>query len=152
MAARSKVRSGSRVALFVDVEGAGALEKMTLLGLVDNFDISHPHMTTVETGVGSLEPDEIVHHGTGAATVSWTRVETVPAETLHSLGIVPTEVRLSSHHPVDIYTYDLERAELTHRVIDALPTNFAVTIGAQTTIRDNVSMTAKTVRFAADLN
>lgn len=149
MGARSKVRSGSLTMIFVQTT---AVPKGIPLGLVENFQVNQPHRTEAHTGVGATSPEEVVYHGTGAITVSWGTVQTIPAETYQKLGILPEHRKLAFHEPVNIIAQDVERGETLYRLTDCLPESFSVNIGSQASLRNNVSFMGKYMEHAAELN
>lgn len=149
MPARSKVRSGSLTMILVETTDK---PKGIPLGLVENFQVNQPHRVESHTGVGALSPEEIVYHGTGAVTVSWGTVQTIPAETYQALGILPQHRKLAFHEPVNIVAQDVERGETLYRISDALPESFSANIGAQTSLRNNCSFMGKILEHAAELN
>lgn len=149
MPPRSKVRSGSRVlvvAITTDMPAG------IPLGLAENFSVSEHHLVEAHTGVGALQPQEIVHHGVGAPTVSWGRITTIPAESYQKLKITPDNVHMPTHEPITLQILDDERGETICEVVDALPTAFSMSVNQQASLRENVSFQARYVRWASELN
>lgn len=149
MGARSKVRSGSLTMIYVVTNDA---PKGIPLGLAENFSINQPHRTEVHTGIGSMSPDEVVYHGTGAVTVSWGTVQTIPEESYQRLKILPEHRRLAFHEPVTLLAQDVERGESMYRIEDCMPESFAVNIGAQASLRNNVTLIGRHVEVVSELN
>lgn len=147
--ARSKVRSGSLTMIVAVTDDA---PKGIPLALVENFQYNQPHRTEQHTGVGSVHPDEIVHHGAGAVTISWGAVHTIPAESYQALKILPEHRRLASYSLITLIANDVERGETFAQFTDCAPESFSTTIGAQTSLRQNVSFIGKYVEHASELN
>lgn len=144
-----RTRSGARMLI---VAITGQHPRGLPLGLVDNFSYRTPHISQEEKGIGDGLPREISYHGAGATTVSWDRGVTVPEEDYAALGIKPESRNIPNHDPIDILVFDYERHELFARVVGARPTDFSVTIGAQTTVKENCSFLAITVKGITELN
>lgn len=148
MGAPSKVRSGARALVYVVTNEN---PKGIPMGLVENWQLNQSHRVEAHTGVGSTSPDEMVYHGAGPVTVSWGRVRTLPAESLQAQKIMPEHRRVPFHEPVTVIVQDLDRGDVMWRITDCLPESFSVTIGSQTSIRENCSFMGKHLEHATEL-
>lgn len=146
--ARSKVRSGSFVMILaITADKPDGIP----LGLVENFQFSEAHRAEDITGVGSTFPDEMVYHGTGAGSASWGRVLTIPAESYQKLKILPEHRKLSVHELITLLVVDNERGEDVVKLVDCAPESFSTTVGAQQSLRSNVSFRYRYAEHASEL-